>query len=164
MAPEKFGITVRDSPKYSVIDELNSSAEPDGIVPSHAKLVANSEMLLGPTRFIMDDLLTQDQCDMLITLARKGKIGDGYDGDDRPHSEGETFRGIGILEAAKLAQTGQITVEAVKLYDFIEHEMAKIVADYFELDQPLYPDFIHLVCREPLDQETHDEDGNLILR
>ena len=112
----------------------------------------------------MDNLLTQEQCSTLINLAKMGKIGDGYDGDDRPHSDGETFRGIGILEAAKLAQSGQINVEAVKLYDFIEHQMAKIVADYFELDQPLYPDFIHLVCRMPLDDKTEDEDGNLILR
>ena len=42
--------------------------------------------------------------------------------------------------------------------------MAKIVGDYFKLDEPLYPDFIHLVCRYPLDVKEDDGEGNLILR
>ena len=47
LAPEKFGVTVRDSPKYTVIDEIDETAIPEGVVPSHAKLIANSDMLLG---------------------------------------------------------------------------------------------------------------------
>ena len=42
--------------------------------------------------------------------------------------------------------------------------MAKIVGDYFKLDEPLYPDFIHLVCRYPLDVKEDDGEGNLIHR
>ena len=79
-------------------------------------------------------------------------------------SDGETFRGIGILDAAKAAAEGKVSVAAVKLYDFLENKMAKIVGDYFKLDEPLYPDFIHLVCRYPLDVKEDDGEGNLILR
>lgn len=79
-------------------------------------------------------------------------------------SDGETFRGIGILDAAKAAAEGRVSVAAVKLYDFLENKMAKIVGDYFKLDEPLYPDFIHLVCRYPLDVKEDDGEGNLILR
>ena len=54
--PTVFGTVIRDSPKYKVIDETSSEAKPDGPVPAGAKLTANSEMLFGPERFIMDNV------------------------------------------------------------------------------------------------------------
>ena len=53
--PTVFGTVIRDSPKYKIIDETSSEAKPDGPVPTGAKLTANSEMLFGPERFIMDN-------------------------------------------------------------------------------------------------------------
>ena len=51
-----FGTVIRDSPKYKVIDEPPSvSVKADGPIPGGAKLTANSEMLFGPERFIMDN-------------------------------------------------------------------------------------------------------------
>lgn len=98
-----------------------------------------------------------------MKLSNSATIGDGYNGDTKPHSDGENFFGIGILKAAQLAEQGRVPLQAVRLYDIIEHKMAKIVQDYFKLDNQLYPDFIHLVCRKPTDTVEDDGEGNLIL-
>ena len=96
-------------------------------------------------------------------MSKSATIGDGYNGDEKPHSNGENFYGIGILTAAQLAQKGTIPLHYARLYDTIEHKMAKIVQEYFKLDRPLYPDFIRLVCRKPTDTIENDGEGNLIL-
>ena len=65
-----------------------SNVRPDGPVPEYANLIANSETLFGPERFIMDNVITQEECDTLIQIAQFGKIGDGYEGDENPHRKG----------------------------------------------------------------------------
>ena len=87
--PFKFGTVVRDSPKYEVVPAVTDlKAQPDGPVPEHATLIANSETLFGQERFIMDNVITQEECDTLIEIAKEGKIGDGYEGDENPHRNG----------------------------------------------------------------------------
>lgn len=55
--PFIFGTVIRDSPKYTIVDETTDKIKPDGPVPGGAKLTANSEMLFGPERFIMDNAM-----------------------------------------------------------------------------------------------------------
>ena len=87
--PFKFGTVVRNSPKYEVIPATTDlTAQPDGPVPEYATLIANSETLFGQERFIMDNVITQEECDALIEMAKEGKIGDGYEGDENPHRNG----------------------------------------------------------------------------
>ena len=87
--PFKFGTVVRNSPKYEVIPaSTNLNAKPDGPVPEYATLIANSETLFGQERFIMDNVITQEECNALIEMAKEGKIGDGYEGDENPHRNG----------------------------------------------------------------------------
>ena len=50
----------------------------------------------------------------------------------------------------------RVSLAAVELYHEVNVRMAKVVQDYFKLDTPLYPDYIHLVCRSPTDDITQD--------
>ena len=159
---EKFGTVVRLSPMYQVFTD-GPEVEAEGPVPEHATLKLNSTLMQGPTRFVMDDLLTEEECGMLLSLGDVSTIGDGYDGDPSPHSTGEHFFGITLLRAAELAQEDKVSKAAVQLYHDINFKLAKIVQEYFKLEQELYTDYVHLVCRSPTDDVTTDEDGNEIL-
>ena len=62
-----------------------------------------------------------------------------------------------------MAQKNLASFEAVKLYHHVNVKLAKIVQEYFKLDEKLYTDYVHLVCRSPTDKITQDENGNEIL-
>ena len=41
--------------------------------------------------------------------------------------------------------------------------LAQIVQEYFHLEDKLYTDYVHLVCRSPTDAITQDDEGMEIL-
>ena len=86
----------------------------------------------------MDGLLSDEQCESLYKLASYGIVGDGYEGDKKPHSKGEEFAGISLLTAARLADIGAVETAAVQLYHDINFKLAKIVKEYFKLETDLY--------------------------
>ena len=79
---------IKLSPQYEVFHD-GPEVEAEGPVPAHAQLKLNSTLMYGPTRFVMDGLLSEEQCGQLLSLADEAKIGDGYGGDESPHSDGE---------------------------------------------------------------------------
>ena len=159
---ERFGLVVRLSPKYEVFQD-GPEVDATGPVPEGAVLKLNDKMMFGPTRFVMDNVLSEDQCSLLMGLGDEASSGDGYDGDSSPHSPGENFFGITLLRAAQLAKENVVKAAAAQLYYDINVKLAKIVQEYFHLDKPLYTDYVHLVCRSPTDDKTQDRDGNEIL-
>ena len=99
-------MVVKLTPKYAVFED-GPEVEPEGPLPDGAKLKLNSTLMVGPTRFTADNMLTDEQCSMLVNLADEATLGDGYNGDENPHSPGEEFFGITLLRAAKLAETNR---------------------------------------------------------
>jgi hypothetical protein len=86
----------------------------------------------------MDGLLSEEQCKTLFELASNGVVGDGYEGDKKPHSKGEEFAGISLLTAARLADIGAVDAAAVQLYHDINFKLANVVKEYFKLEEELY--------------------------
>ena len=96
---------IKLSPQYEVFHD-GPEVQAEGPVPDFATLKLNSTLMYGPTRFVMDGLLSESQCSQLLSLADEAKVGDGYNGDESPHSDGETFSGITLLRSAQLARVG----------------------------------------------------------
>ena len=106
---------IKLSPQYEVFHD-GPEVQAEGPVPDFATLKLNSTLMYGPTRFVMDGLLSESQCSQLLSLADEAKVGDGYNGDESPHSDGETFSGITLLRSAQLARVGIVQEIFNKLY------------------------------------------------
>jgi hypothetical protein len=67
---QKFGMVIKLSPKYKAFDD-GPVVKSEGPVPDYAQLKLNSTLMFGPTRFVMDYVITEEECKTLAGL-RKG--------------------------------------------------------------------------------------------
>lgn len=101
----------------------------------------------GRERLVVDNMLTEKECSLLLELAAKlGKEGDGYS-QKSPHTKHEKFEGLNILDAAKAALIGDVNVTLSRLYIKASKKAKDLVAESFQLKKPLYFSYTHLVCR-----------------
>ena len=73
--------------------------------------------------------------------------GGGKEGNISPHTERELFAGLSVWRSLELAHVGVISKKAANLYLDVSEYGRLLVEKYFNLTQPLYFDFTHLVCR-----------------
>ncbi|KAL5489009.1 hypothetical protein EMCRGX_G018048 [Ephydatia muelleri] len=112
----------------------------------------------GRERLVVDNMLTEKECSLLLELATKmGKEGDGYS-QKSPHTKHEKFEGLNILDAAKAALMGDVNMTLSKLYLMASKKAKDVVAEKFQLKQPLYFSFTHLVCRTAMDDQDNRKD------
>ncbi|XP_074659759.1 prolyl 3-hydroxylase 2-like isoform X2 [Tubulanus polymorphus] len=122
--------------------------------------------LKGAERVAADGVITDEQCNSLVQLAKMGGLtNDGYDdktSDKKhvlsPHSAYEHFIGVNIRRASQLASKGDVKPADVKLYLDASEKAKNVVETYFQLKRPLYFDFTHLVCRTALNETNKDRD------
>ncbi|KAL5007447.1 hypothetical protein ScPMuIL_016253 [Solemya velum] len=123
------------------------------------KLSMNETDLLGKDRFVVDGMANEDQCRMLMELAKMGAIiGDGYDGDQSPHSDHELYMGLSVHGASKLVDINAINKDVVQLYLDLTEKGRLWEENYLNLSTVLYFDFTHLVCRKALDDGVTSRD------
>ncbi|CAI8035393.1 Prolyl 3-hydroxylase 1 [Geodia barretti] len=121
-----------------------------------------------PDRMLADNVLSQDQCDKLLELAKYCKEGDGYQ-RKAPHTYNELFEELNILDAAKKSQEGEVVPELSQLYINASRRSRDAIAKEFNLQTPLYFSYTHLVCRtakhvvERRDLSHHVHSDNCIL-
>lgn len=149
---QTIGRIIIDSPdKTTIIDHSSLSDLPikEADVPDASLvLLANSTQLGGANRVAFDGLLTDKECRTLMDLELVGgTFGDGYYGNMNPHTMKEKFQGLTLASAIKLAETGEVPLEAVKLYDDVSNRAIQATKSYFKLDKELFFDYTHLVCR-----------------
>lgn len=159
---ETIGRRVIDSPnKIVIVDALSLSQAPiaEGPLPTYptsVSLLANSTQLGGPNRFAVEGLMDGGECQSLIDLELAGgKYGDGYYGNEKPHTQHEKFQGLTLLDAIRLYEEGALPLDAVRLFDRISTHALQITKSYLKLDKELYFDYTHLVCRTS--QKKSDE-------
>lgn len=144
-----IGYKVVDS-KYVVTIPNGEEGDPFAEGPlmfKGATLLANSSMLKGSKRFAIDGLASESQCQDLIDFTvGHGKLGDGYQGKESPHTKHEKFNGVTVLDAALAAKAGDLPPSVAKLYYDLSEKVRIQVQAYFHLPH-LYFDFTHLVCR-----------------
>uniref|UniRef100_A0A8C4S5Z1 procollagen-proline 3-dioxygenase n=1 Tax=Erpetoichthys calabaricus TaxID=27687 RepID=A0A8C4S5Z1_ERPCA len=110
-----------------------------------------SKTLNGSQRVVLDNVVTEDECRELHQLSNATALkGDGYRGKPSPHTPSESFQGVTVLKALKLAQEGKVPMKSAQMYFDISEKVRKVVESYFRLETPLYFSYTHLVCRSAI--------------
>ncbi|XP_063340933.2 prolyl 3-hydroxylase 3 [Pelmatolapia mariae] len=124
-------------------------------------ITMDDEMLNGTNRVVLDGVMTEKECDRILQLASvAGSLGDGYRGRRSPHTPHETFEGLTVLRAVKLAQEGLVNQSDAKLLHELGERVRTVLHSYFRSPSGLFITFTHLVCRTAV---TDDQKGRLDL-
>ncbi|XP_072474952.1 prolyl 3-hydroxylase 2 isoform X1 [Notamacropus eugenii] len=126
---------------------------------SHVKFVYNSEQLNGTQRMLLDNVLSEEECRELQSMASRIMLaGSGYQGEVSPLTPNEKFEGATILRALKFGYEGRVPLKSARLFYDVSEKARKIVQSYFMLNSTLYFSFTHLVCRTPLSDQPQNRD------
>ncbi|CAD7690892.1 unnamed protein product [Nyctereutes procyonoides] len=146
--PEVHGLSVgkKSSPK---IDRDLREGGP--LLYENITFVYNSEQLNGTQRVLLDNVLSEEQCRELHSVASGIMlVGDGYRGKTSPHTPNEKFEGATVLKALKFGYEGRVPLKSARLFYDISEKARKIVESYFMLNSTLYFSYTHMVCRTAL--------------
>ncbi|XP_078332394.1 prolyl 3-hydroxylase 1-like isoform X2 [Crassostrea virginica] len=127
-------------------------------------IVQSGQELHGTERFVADGLITEGECQNLISLLERGGIeGDGYKGKAvtghrkiSPHTNHEIFEGLTVGRATQLVKSGNLPRDLVQLFLGASERARILVENFFNLTRPLYFDYTHLVCRKAVQEEEND--------
>ncbi|XP_066565287.1 prolyl 3-hydroxylase 2 [Amia ocellicauda] len=124
------------------------------------QLVLNSSALNGSQRVLFDNIITEEECVELKSVANTITIaGDGYRGKMSPHTPNEKFEGATVLKALQYGYEGRVPLKSAQLFYEISEKARKIVESYFMLNSTLYFSYTHLVCRTAIQgQQDHRND------
>uniref|UniRef100_A0A7N4V071 procollagen-proline 3-dioxygenase n=1 Tax=Sarcophilus harrisii TaxID=9305 RepID=A0A7N4V071_SARHA len=126
---------------------------------SHVKFVYNSEQLNGTQRMLLDNVLSEEECRELQSMASRIMLaGSGYQGEVSPLTPNEKFEGATILRALKFGSEGRVPLHSARLFYDVSEKARRIVQSYFMLNSTLYFSFTHLVCRTPFSGEPRNRD------
>ncbi|CAD5124691.1 DgyrCDS12956 [Dimorphilus gyrociliatus] len=122
----------------------------------HLEVFKREDDLNGTDRFVVDNVLDEDTCKLLIDLADTGSlVGDGYPGMESrtsPHTNSEFFAGMTPKRAAELVKEKKALKEAVTTYLRKSERSRQIAESYFTNGKKqIYFDYTHLVCREAIE-------------
>ncbi|XP_034553125.1 prolyl 3-hydroxylase 3 [Notolabrus celidotus] len=124
-------------------------------------ITMDNELLNGTNRVVLDGVMTEKECDRILQLAATaGSLGDGYRGRRSPHTPHETFEGLTVLRAVKLAQEGLVNQSDAKLFHELGERAQNLLHSYFRSPSGLFVSFTHLVCRSAV---AGDQEGRLDL-
>ncbi|KAG7475524.1 prolyl 3-hydroxylase 3 [Solea senegalensis] len=120
-------------------------------------ITMDDEKLNGTNRVVLDGVMTETECDRILQLATAAvSAGDGYRGRRSPHTPHETFEGLTVLRAVKLAQDGMINQTDARLLHELGERARDLLHSYFRSPSGLHISFTHLVCRTAI---TGDQEG-----
>ncbi|XP_028280209.1 prolyl 3-hydroxylase 3 [Parambassis ranga] len=124
-------------------------------------ITMDDEVLNGTNRVLLDGVMTEKECDTILHLASvAASLGDGYRGRRSPHTPHETFEGLTVLRAVKLAQEGLVNQSDAKLLHELGERVRVLLHSYFRSPSGLFISFTHLVCRTAV---AGDQEGRLDL-
>ncbi|KAK1344041.1 hypothetical protein QTO34_014600 [Cnephaeus nilssonii] len=145
---EVHGLSVGKKPSPKIDRDLREGGP---LIYENITFVYNSEQLNGTQRVLLDNVLSEDQCRELHSVANGIMIvGDGYRGKTSPHTPNEKFEGATVLKALKFGYEGRVPLKSARLFYDISEKARKIVESYFMLNSTLYFSYTHMVCRTAL--------------
>ena len=110
---------------------------------------------------VIDDVITESDCEALLNLANNVvKLGDGYQGNKAPHNKNELFYGATLSEVADRVNKNEIHISYLYIYYYLAERVRRQVQAWNNLDH-LYQDYVHLVCRdvvEDIDEKEYQKD------
>ncbi|XP_029471814.1 LOW QUALITY PROTEIN: prolyl 3-hydroxylase 2 [Rhinatrema bivittatum] len=114
----------------------------------NVKFVYNSKQLNGTQRVLLDNVISEGECQELQRIAKSIMLaGDGYRGKTSPHTPNEQFEGATVLKALKYGYEGRVLLRSALLFYDVSEKARRIVESYFQLNSTLYFSYTHLVCR-----------------
>ncbi|KAM8734194.1 prolyl 3-hydroxylase 3 isoform 1-T2 [Acanthopagrus schlegelii] len=157
---EKMNEKMKEGVKQEEVDD--SGFFSGGPVPQvGVTITMDDELLNGTNRVVLDGVMTEKECDRILRLAAAaGTVGDGYRGRRSPHTPHETFEGLTVLRAVKLAQEGLVNQSDAKLLHELGERATVLLHSYFRSPSGLFMSFSHLVCRSAV---AGDQEGRLDL-
>ncbi|XP_054477587.1 prolyl 3-hydroxylase 3 [Anoplopoma fimbria] len=124
-------------------------------------ITMDDQVMNGTNRVVLDGVMTEKECDRLLHLATAAvSAGDGYRGRRSPHTPHETFEGLTVLRAVKLAQDGMVNQSDARLLHELGERVRVLLHSYFRSPSELFTSFTHLVCRSAI---AGDQEGRLDL-
>ncbi|KAK9514007.1 hypothetical protein VZT92_027498 [Zoarces viviparus] len=111
-------------------------------------ITMDDQVMNGTNRVVLDGVMTEKECDRILQLATAAaSAGDGYRGRRSPHTPHETFEGLTVLRAAKLAHDGMVNQSDARLLHELGERVRELLHSYFRSPSGLFTSFTHLVCR-----------------
>ncbi|XP_034409690.1 prolyl 3-hydroxylase 3 [Cyclopterus lumpus] len=124
-------------------------------------ITMDDQVMNGTNRVVLDGVMTEKECDRILHLATAAaSAGDGYRGRRSPHTPHETFEGLTVLRAVKLAQDGMVNQSDARLLHELGERVRVLLHSYFRSPSGLFTSFTHLVCRSAV---AGDQKGRLDL-
>ncbi|XP_018527913.1 prolyl 3-hydroxylase 3 [Lates calcarifer] len=157
---EKMNEKIKEGEQQEEVDDSGFFA--GGPVPRKGVTITmDDEILNGTNRVVLDGVMTEKECDRILQLATAAaSAGDGYRGRRSPHTPHETFEGLTVLRAVKLAQDGMVNQSDARLLHELGERVRVLLHSYFRSPSGLFISFTHLVCRNAI---AGDQEGRLDL-
>ncbi|XP_008321019.1 prolyl 3-hydroxylase 3 [Cynoglossus semilaevis] len=156
---DKMNESLKDGVQQDEVDASGFYA--GGPVPQvGVTITMDDERMNGTNRVVLDGVMTEKECGSILQLATAAaSAGDGYRGRRSPHTPHETFEGLTVLRAVKLAQDGLVNQSDAKLLHELGERVRVLLHSYFRSPSDLHVSFTHLVCRNavPGDQEGRSD-------
>nr|XP_020466483.1 prolyl 3-hydroxylase 3 isoform X2 [Monopterus albus] len=157
---EKTNEKMKEGEQQEEVDD--SGFFSGGSVPQvGVTITMDDEVLNGTNRVVLDGVMTKKECDRILQLAEvAASAGDGYRGRRSVHTPHETFEGLTVLRAVKLAQEGLVNQSDARLLHELGERVRVLLHSYFRSPSRLIISFTHLVCRSAI---AGDQEGRLDL-
>ncbi|XP_010733306.3 prolyl 3-hydroxylase 3 [Larimichthys crocea] len=157
---EKMNDKLKTGEQQEDVDDSGFFA--GGAVPQVGVTITMDDVVLnGTNRVVLDGVMTEKECGKILQLAAAAaSAGDGYRGRRSPHTPHETFEGLTVLRAVKLAQDGMVNQSDAKLLHELGERVRVLLHSYFRSPSGLFISFTHLVCRSAI---AGDQEGRLDL-
>ncbi|KAK8744336.1 hypothetical protein OTU49_000752, partial [Cherax quadricarinatus] len=112
------------------------------------RVIMTERELGGPKRMVADGFASVLECMVLTELTKLAAVeGDGYKHSSSPHTPAENFHGVTLARAGLMVHANLISKEALELILKVTERCRDYLERYFNLIDPLYFAFTHLVCR-----------------
>ncbi|XP_028327575.1 prolyl 3-hydroxylase 3 [Gouania willdenowi] len=157
---EKINEKIKEGEKQEEVDDSGFfSGGP--IHQVGVTITMDDEVMNGTNRVVLDGVMTEKECDRILHLATvSASVGDGYGGRRSPHTPHETFEGLTVLRAVKLAQQGLVNHSDAQLLHELGERVRVLLHSYFRSPSGLFISFTHLVCRSAV---AGEQEGRLDL-
>ncbi|KAL1444842.1 hypothetical protein MTO96_029437 [Rhipicephalus appendiculatus] len=126
----------------------------DYFVRTGTRVALDEVCLNGRGRVVIDGLLNQEECDLLLKLSESAAPGDGYGKGPHPLTKNELFVGVHSEELISRLKQSTENATAARLMLLASRKARLITEAYFRLKKRLYIHFAHLQCRIAMPNST----------
>ncbi|XP_042888710.1 prolyl 3-hydroxylase 1-like isoform X2 [Penaeus japonicus] len=129
-------------------DDVLEDIELEDEVTMGIRVSMTDEELGGSERMVADGFASPSECHILTELTKMTSVeGDGYKKSTSPHTAAENFQGVTLGRTGLMVHANLIAKEVLELILDVTNHCRDYLERYFNLLDPLYFSFTHLVCR-----------------